>query len=246
MLTKLLERIVEDIAGKSASKIVGLLAGKKDVNEFLIAKKLGLTINQVRNILYKLSDFGMISFIRKKDKRKGWYIYFWTLDIFKSLEVLEKKLVQERDILEGQLKSRQTKRFYVCKTCAVELTEESALNHFFTCPECGNVYELMDNEKALKEMRSQISRLEGDLEIIRTEKAKEYDKTSKVRRRVIKRRDKADKKEKMEKRKAAKKKREIEKALAEKNSPKKKSTKKKKPVKKTKKKVIRNKKKKRI
>ena len=82
MQTKFLKSVVESLVNKQAVPIVDLLMEKKDLNEFLIAKKLGLTINQTRNILYKLSDYGLVSFIRKKDKRKGWYIYFWTLNIY--------------------------------------------------------------------------------------------------------------------------------------------------------------------
>ena len=205
MQIKLLERVVEDVAGKPAASLVQLLAGKEDVNEFLIAKKMELTINQVRNLLYKLSDFGMVSFIRKKDKRKGWYIYFWTLDIFKSLEVLEKKLLQEKASLEGQLKSRKTKRFYTCKVCGVELSEESALNHFFTCQECGNVYEILDDEKALKEMRSKLERLNEDLEIIMDEKEKQQQKLNKERTKISKKFER-DKKRKKAQKKSAKKK----------------------------------------
>ena len=48
--------IVVSIAGKQAEEIVNLLDGEKYVNEFIIAKKLNLTINQTRNILYKISD----------------------------------------------------------------------------------------------------------------------------------------------------------------------------------------------
>jgi len=76
MLKNLLEETVEIVIGKQAEGIVDLLDGKKYVNEFIIAKKLGITINQARNILYKISDQGLVSFIRKKDKKKGWYTYF--------------------------------------------------------------------------------------------------------------------------------------------------------------------------
>ena len=85
MQINLLKKVVENTAGIDAVKIVDLLFGKKDVNEFLIAKKLNLTINQTRNLLYRLSHLGIINSIRKKDKRKGWYIYFWTFNVLKSL-----------------------------------------------------------------------------------------------------------------------------------------------------------------
>ena len=71
MQINLLKSLVEEMAGQGASQIVDILYNKKDINEFLIAKKMNLTINQVRNILYKLSAEGLVSFIRKKDKKKG-------------------------------------------------------------------------------------------------------------------------------------------------------------------------------
>ena len=69
---KLIHDLVEEMAGENNGRIVDILFGKKDVNEFSIAKKMDLTINQVRNILYKLSADGLVSFIRKKDKRIGY------------------------------------------------------------------------------------------------------------------------------------------------------------------------------
>ncbi|MDD5191733.1 MAG: hypothetical protein PHH54_03595 [Candidatus Nanoarchaeia archaeon] len=176
MQLKLLKSIVEILTNKQSAMIVDLLIGKKDVNEFLIAKKLGLTINQTRNILYKLSDFGLVSFIRKKDKRKGWYIYFWTLNITKSLDLLEQKLREELGRHEVQLKSRKEKRYYLCKTCNIEVTEEGALLNDFICSECEEVYQLSDNEEIIKKLERDIFRLNKEIESISEEKAKEEEK----------------------------------------------------------------------
>ena len=57
MLDKLLREIVVLVVGKPAEPIADLLYSNKHINEFTIAKKLGITINQTRNILYKISDF---------------------------------------------------------------------------------------------------------------------------------------------------------------------------------------------
>ena len=121
MQTKFLKSIVETLVNKQSSPIIDLLVDKKNVNEFLIAKKLKLTINQTRNILYKLSDYGLVSFVRKKDKRKGWYIYFWTLNVYQSLKLLEENLRKELASLEQQLKNILEKRYYVCNTCSLEI-----------------------------------------------------------------------------------------------------------------------------
>jgi len=179
MQIKLLKEVIGEITGKPASEIVDLLFGKKDVNEFLIAKKLKLTINQTRDILYKLADNGLVSFTRKKDKRKGWYIYFWTLDILKSLELLENKLLKEIKHQGEQLKSRKTKRFYFCKTCNVEVGEETALLNNFTCLECGQIYSLAENDKIIKEIENKINKLRTQLNIINEEKRKLAEKLSK-------------------------------------------------------------------
>lgn len=186
MQIKLLKNVVADIAGKQTTEIVDLLVGKKDVNEFLIAKKLKLTINQTRNILYKLSDAGLVSFTRKKDKRKGWYIYFWTLNSLKSLELLERKFLDEISQLESQLKSRKTRRFYFCKTCNVEVGEETALLNEFTCQECGEIYELAESDKIIKEMENQISKLRRNLGVIKEEREKEAEKQEKKKARARK------------------------------------------------------------
>mgnify|MGYP001580496556 FL=1 len=203
MQIKFLKSIVETLTNKQSAAIVDLLVDKRDVNEFLIAKKLGLTINQTRNILYKLSDFGLVSFIRKKDKRKGWYIYFWTLNVTKSLDLLEQKLKEELERLESQLKSRMEKRYYFCKTCNIEVTEEAALLNDFICPECEEVYELFNNEEIIEKLEKEISKLEKEIQFILEEKAKEEEKTEKKK---VKKSKRDEKKKKGDKKKGKEKK----------------------------------------
>jgi len=221
MQTKLLEDVVSEIAGKSGKDILQLLIGKKDVNEFLIAKKLALTINQVRNILYKLSNFSLVTFTRKKDKRKGWYTYFWTINTKKALELLEKKSKKEIETLKSQLKSREVKRFYLCKVCKTEVSEETALLHDFTCPECGDIYDLVDNKKIINELKNNISRLEKQKQTV----LQELDKIKEIEDKKRARETKKEEKKKAEERKARRKKLKKEREKPEKKLKKKKSKK---------------------
>lgn len=222
MQKNLLNDLVQEIAGGESGKIVDILYGKKDVNEFLIAKKMELTINQVRNILYKLSAFGLVSFIRKKDKRKGWYIYFWTLDIEKCLVKLEETLEKRIEYLNEQLNNRNNKRYYICKACDIEVSEEKALAEDFTCEECAEVYELAENESHIKEIEARIIKTQRDLNNIQGE-------LSEIREKKQKKRQRAEKKEEKEKKISRAKKREKNKKAKAKKT-------KKKSVKKTKKK----------
>ncbi|MBU3923576.1 MAG: hypothetical protein KJ592_01550 [Nanoarchaeota archaeon] len=187
MQVKLLHDLVEEMAGENTGRIVEILFGKRDVNEFSIAKKMELTINQVRNILYKLSADGLVTFIRKKDKRKGWYIYYWTLKTEKCLVRLEKSLMDKIDGLKHLLDSRETRRFYSCKSCAIEVGEEKALEHGFSCEECAEVYDLSDNSGSIRDTKSKITRVEKDLTLIQGELVL-------LRAKIAKKRAKEDKK----------------------------------------------------
>lgn len=192
-LKKLLKEIISLIVGKPSENIADLLDSNKHVNEFIIAKKLGITINQTRNILYKIADEGLVSSIRKKDKRKGWYTYFWKLETSKALEFLRESLLKKIEQVKSQIKSRETKQFYFCELCNVEFTEENALLKDFTCSECGNVFSIKDNVPVLKELGKTLGKLESELVMVDEEFKLEKDKVDKERTKVTKKREKEEK-----------------------------------------------------
>ena len=192
MLKKFLRDVITLVVGKQAEEIADLLLSKKHVNEFLIAKKLGITINQTRNILYKISDQGLVSSIRKKDKKKGWYTYFWRIEVLKSLEFLRDYVLKRMEQINNQIKSREVKQYYYCEKCNVEYSEENALLNDFTCPECGGIFVIKDNTKLLHELKKNINRLERELKTIQDEIQIEKDRLGKER-------TKEDKKQKKEK-----------------------------------------------
>ena len=194
MLKNLLKEVISLVAGKQAEDIINILDTQKYINEFIIAKKLNLTINQARNILYKISDHGLVSSIRKKDKRKGWYTYFWKIEILKSLEFLRENFLKKIENTEHQIKSRETKRFYVCPRCHIELSEENALINNFTCNECGSILVLKDNTKLIRDLRKNKEKLERDLMVVGEEISREKEKEGKKKAKEIKREERKTKK----------------------------------------------------
>jgi transcription factor E len=216
-----LKKIVENTAGEQALKIVELLYNKKDVNEFLIAKKLGLTINQTRNLLYKLSNLGILTSTRKKDKRKGWYIYFWTFNVQNSLEVLANGVRSEIEKLQLELQNKKTKRFYKCMLCGREVNEENALLTNFTCTECGEIYSLADNSSQIEETIKRIAKFQKELESIQHEINIVNEGIAKKNKALNKRIDKKKKEERMARLKKAKAERERNKKKSSKKSQKK-------------------------
>jgi len=188
MLEKFLNEYVSIVAGQGSERIVAILFKKKNVNEFLIARKLDMTINQTRNILYKLADKGLVHFMRKKDlKSGGWYTYFWTLDDYKSLTNYRDMLSGEVERQENLLVVRKTKQFYVCDTCGVEVSDEQALLNDFTCSECGEVYSMKDSEEGVKEIEKIVQKMKDKLSHVQAELDKlESSRTAKLAKKVVK------------------------------------------------------------
>lgn len=200
MLQKFLKEVISLIVGKQNEAIVDLLHNEKYINEFLIAKKLNITINQARNILYKISDYGLVSSIRKKDKKKGWYTYFWRIETLKALEYLKESYLKKIEQIENQIKSRQAKDFYVCERCNIEFSEENALLRNFTCEECGGVFSVKDNAKLIKEFNKYVDKTKKDLLLLETQLDKEKERLGKKKSRTIKKENEKKLKIKAEKR----------------------------------------------
>ena len=207
MQVNLLTNAVSLIAGEQAAKMVDFIYDKKNVNEFLIAKKLKLTINQTRNLLYKLADEGIVSFVRKKDKKKGgWYIYFWTLNVGKGLVKLRERIKKDVENLKNQVNIKKTEKFYHCPNCVIESNEESALLYQYTCPECGEVLQLKDKGKEIEHLEKEIVRLEELLKGVEGELGAVVKKEEVARTRKMK----AEAKKKSKERASNKKKRALE------------------------------------
>lgn len=188
MQLKLLKDLVITLVGPAAAGVIELLYGKKNVNEFIIAKKLNMNINQTRNILYKLADEGLVSFVGKKDRKNGgWYTYYWTLDVEKSLASSKRIIDKTIADLEGQLQTRLSTQFYRCVNCDIEMNEEQALLNNFTCPECGEVLELRVPTELVQELQKQIAQARKEQELINQELSVESQKNTSLRARASKR-----------------------------------------------------------
>jgi len=198
----LIRELIKEVAGKNTEPIAEILKEEKPVNEFKIAEKIKLTINQTRNILYKLYNNGIANFSRKKDKRKGWYIYFWTLNIQKSLEKLVELKKKQIENDEHQIKSYETKRFFLCPSDCAKFNEESALLHNFICPECGNVLQLEEKAPKIKEFTDKKEKALKELALIESELAKIV--TVKTKKLEISRKRKAKAKKEKKKKEAKK------------------------------------------
>src|SRR3989338_11597555 len=71
---------IREVIGEDSVAVIKYLRDKKNISDFKIAEDVDRDIHEIRNILYRLYNHNLVSYYRKKDRQKGWYISYWTLN----------------------------------------------------------------------------------------------------------------------------------------------------------------------
>lgn len=167
------------VPDQEAQDIIFYLRDKKNISEFIVAEELDLEIHRTRNLLYRLLDNNLVSFIRKKDKIKGWYICYWDFNE-ESLPFLENKLRnQTLEKLKERYASESGGMFYLCKYAHTRMKFDDAFEENFKCPECGELMNQVDNSRTLEFLQGRIAELEEAAEQAKPKVKKAAKSTSK-------------------------------------------------------------------
>jgi len=163
LTNKIIEDVVTEVAGEDVVPLVKNLKNKKNVSEFKLAENIKKEVNEIRNMLYRLYDSNLVSFIRRKDKKKGWYIYYWTFNL-KRIKYLVKDLKKKRfQKLKERLERELDSNFFICNKNCIRLDFEQATGFNFKCPECGELMNQEDNSEKIKKIEEEIKSLEKEL-----------------------------------------------------------------------------------
>ncbi len=185
---KKIEEILVDLIGPEGLPLIRYLYGKENVSEFDMATKTKKDIKLVRRMLYTLYNHNIVGFIRKKDKQKGWYIYYWTIipDHVKFSYFKKKKDQLQR--LTEQLESEEKELFFVCPGNCVRLNFDQATEFEFHCPECGQLTSQDSTEEKKVILRKKVQELQQELAQDQEEKkatrAKAKERKKEVRKKV--------------------------------------------------------------
>ena len=160
---KIIEATIADVAGEDVIPIVHFLKNKKNISEFKIAEAIKKEINKTRNMLYRLQEANLVSFIRKKDKKKGWYIYYWTFKpkMIKHIIISLKKAKLIK--LKDRIAREKSSHFFICQNKCIRLDFEQAMNFEFKCPECGEIMNQEDNLENIRLIEEEIKKIENEL-----------------------------------------------------------------------------------
>ena len=167
---KKIEEILLDILGAEGLPLIQQLYGKENVSEFDLATKTKKDIKVIRRMLYTLYNHNVVGFIRKKDKQKGWYIYYWTIlqENLKFVYTKKKKELLFR--LKQQLEEEGKELFFLCPRNCVRLNFDQATDFEFHCPECGELTGQDSGEEKIKIFKKQIGEVETELQSLIEEK----------------------------------------------------------------------------
>ncbi|MEA1993778.1 MAG: transcription factor [Euryarchaeota archaeon] len=149
---------LEDLLGKGGVEIASFIEEEKATDE-KIAEKLGLRINVVRRVLYRLYDNRLATYIRTRDKKTGWYVYYWKLNLEnapKILNSIEKDYIEH---LEETLKYEENNMFFSCENSCNRYAFPEAEELKFKCPDCDEPLEHHNNAGLIKTLKMQIEEL---------------------------------------------------------------------------------------
>jgi transcription initiation factor TFIIE subunit alpha len=159
---KEVEDTIFTLSGEVGVKVIDFLGDKKNISEFVIADKLKVDMQTIRNTLYKLHTFNVATYIRKKDRQKGWYISYWTFNKPRIKEMMSNMQKMHIEKLRERLAKEESSKgvFYICPKACARLDFDQATEFEYKCPECGSLLNQQENTRTIEHLREKIQELE--------------------------------------------------------------------------------------
>lgn len=152
------------IGGQDYLKVARALLNSEDATDEEIASSTGLRINIVRKILYDMFNKALISGVRVKDEKKGWFVYRWRArrDYADTFITNQKRKILER--LKKRLEYEESSQFYHCGNLGCpRLSFEQAIEVLFKCPNCKGLLNQVDNTQLKKALKMKIEEISKEL-----------------------------------------------------------------------------------
>jgi transcription initiation factor TFIIE subunit alpha len=154
--------VLKDFGGPEAIKIAQvLLQGPDDLTDEKLADLSKVKLNVVRKILYILNENRITTFRRVRDKRSGWFVYFWNENFNYLPNLLKERKEAVIEKLESRMRFEETNYFFRCANgCHERYIFVDAMEHNFICPKCNTGSLTADsNEEKIKFLKDTIIKL---------------------------------------------------------------------------------------
>lgn len=154
---------LEGLLGEGGVEVASTIYDNEYTDEE-IAKETSIRVNTVRKVLYRLYDNRLASYRRTRDKKTGWYIYYWKMDLNKASEVMRSLEKEYLEKLMKRLEYEQGNMFFSCNNGCDKVVFDVASEHDFKCPDCSSTLSFVDNSDIIKNLEDQISKLQTGME----------------------------------------------------------------------------------
>ena len=153
---RLAEKAIEHVAGSDVLPIYKALKEGKPISEIRLAKKVNQEINHTRNMLYRLYQANLVSFTKKKDKEKGWYVYYWSIRNERVRKLIDEVNEEKENQIKEHLENERGSKFFRCNIGCTRVPLEEAIEFEFRCPECGELMGNDDNGRKIIELENEL------------------------------------------------------------------------------------------
>lgn len=146
-------------------RVARALLNNENATDEEIASATGLKINIVRHVLYDLFGHSLISGIRVRDPKKGWFVYRWQARRDQTDSFIESQKRKILEKLKQRLEYEETNEFYYCGTAGCKkMPFVEAMENLFKCPRCGKTLNLIKDEEFKETLKWKIKQIEEELE----------------------------------------------------------------------------------
>ena len=152
------------IGGEEYVKVARALLNTEDATDEEIANATGLKINIIRKVLYDMFGKALITGIRVKDDKKGWFVYRWRAKRDQVDNFIDNQKKKILDRLQKRLEYEESSEFYYCgnKDCP-RVKFDSAVEIFFKCGNCKGPLNMVDNGKVKEALRYKIEEIFSEI-----------------------------------------------------------------------------------
>lgn len=171
--------IFKDLAeylGPDVADAAKELAKKKDYSEFKLAEALGRDVNEARNLLYKMHNSSLASFIKKKDNKIGWYIYYWTFQKDQVTDFLLSEKKSRLETVKDKLGRENKSSYFLCQNRCVSVDFDRAFELSFHCQECGGLLGQENSVGKVGVWNDEVATLEKEISELKSLKEKAMSK----------------------------------------------------------------------
>ncbi len=154
---------LEGLLGEGGVEVASAIYDNEFTDEE-IARETGIRVNTVRKVLYRLYDNRLASYRRTRDKKTGWFIYYWKMDLNKASEIMKNL---EREYLQKLLQRLEHERgnmFFRCDNGCDKVVFDIASENDFKCPGCNSILAFFDNTLIIQDLEEQIQKLQAGME----------------------------------------------------------------------------------